>query len=112
MLVVGRYACGRAHLHNACCLSGGKQCRMPAYTRHHLIRAADGTPIAPFSIRKKGLFVQENKSLVDVVRTKLVIETRSADLEQLGGFQPISCGLLQRVNNPCALGLGNHAPRR
>src|SRR5512138_2399083 len=50
--------------------------------------------------------------LVDAIRTKLVIQTRAADLEQFGRFCPVAAGLLERVDNAGSLGLGHRATCR
>lgn len=46
--------------------------------------------------------------LFDAIGTKLVIETCSADFQQLGCFQSVPCSFLQRINDPCTFSLGNN----
>ena len=50
--------------------------------------------------------------LVNAIGAKLVVETRSTDLEQLGCLQPVSCGLAQRIDDSGTLSLGNDSARR
>ena len=40
---------------------GRKQCRLPAYDRHHLIGAANGTPIAAFKLIENGSSAYEEE---------------------------------------------------
>lgn len=54
---------------------------------------------------------REELMLLDTIGPKFVIETRSADLEQLGRFQTVSGGLRESVNNPGALRLGDSLTR-
>jgi len=42
--------------------------------------------------------------LLDAIGTQLIVETRSADFQQFGCSQSVSCSFLQRVHDPCAFG--------
>lgn len=49
----------------------------------------------------------QRKGLLNRIVAQFVIQARSADLQQLGGFQSVSRSLLQSIDNPSALCLGH-----